>query len=154
METKLRTSLLRTFGALLVLVCAVSAVAEEKKEKKLPKSGLLAVSSIAGAGRSITGDLFGGEDIFGDTLPPITGSLSRASEEKWRFSVSNNTQDTYSVNLDLIQKDESDRTVKFSSYSYTLKPGQQESDSATAGTSAMKAELHLRSYRNLTERKK
>jgi hypothetical protein len=154
MEKTLRTILLGGFSILVASVCLLSAVADEKKERKLPKSGLLAVSSIAGAGRSITGDLFGGEDIFGDTLPPITGSLSRLGEGKWRFSVSNNTKDTYSVNLDLIQKSESDSTVKFSSYSYTLRPGQRESDDAMAGTGAMKAELFLRSYRNLSEGRK
>ncbi len=139
-------------AALLILVCQ-AANAQEKRAKKLPKSGLLATSSIAGAGRSITGDLFGGEDIFGESLPPITGSVARVGEDRWRFAVSNNTKDTYSVNLDLVQKNESESTVKFGSYSYTLKPGQSESEEVSAASGVMKAELHLRSYRNLTQRK-
>jgi hypothetical protein len=154
MEAHVRTRALALIAWSISVCFCAPGISEEKQEKKLPKSGLLAVSSIAGAGRSITGDLFGGEDIFGETLPPITGSVSRVGESSWRFSVSNNTKDAYTVNLDLIQKNESDSTIKFGSYSYTLKPGQKETEQVTAGTGAMKAELHLRSYRNLTPPKK
>ncbi len=145
--------------ALIVLgVCLSSRIgfAEDEKtatkKKSLPKSGLLAVSSISGAGNRIVGDVFGGEDIFGDEAPPIAGSVSRHGESGWRFSVINNSKDRYSVNVDLVQRDESGSTVKFGSYSYTLNPGQSDGEAGVAaGLGARRAELNLRSYRNLNE---
>jgi hypothetical protein len=122
------------------------------RPKALPKSGLLAVSSVSGAGTSVTGEVFGGEDIFSGELPPIAGSVYRHGESKWRFSVINNSQDRYSVNVDLIQKSESGATVKFGSYSYTLGPGQSDGDDVSVGVGARRVELNLRSYRNLTAR--
>lgn len=141
--------------SLLVSVANTASSDEQKKpERKLPKSGLLSVSSVSGASSSVTGDLFGGDDLFGGERAPITGSVSRSGESNWNFSVSNNSTDRYSINVDLIQKNELGSTVKFSSYSYTLRPGQSDGGSAQAGLNASKAELHLRSYRNLSERDK
>jgi len=138
-------------GAALILCSFASAEEAQPERKRLPKSGMLAVSSISGAGTSVVGDVFGGEDIFGKELPPISGSVSRYGESGWRFSVMNNSKDRYSVNLDLVQKNETGSTVKFSSYSYTLRPGQSYGEEVAAGLSARRAELTLRSYRNLTE---
>jgi hypothetical protein len=139
-------------------LCSQVVVAEEaqgaNEKKHLPKSGLLAVSSISGAGTSVVSDVFGGEDIFGTELPPIAGSVSRSGESAWRFSVMNNSQDRYSVNIDLVQKNESGTTVKFGSYSYTLRPGQSDGVVVSAGVGARRADLTLRSYRNLTEQEK
>lgn len=140
-----------TLGAILVLHSVASAEEARPERKRLPKSGLLAVSSISGAGTSVVGDVFGGEDIFGNELPPISGLVSRHGESAWNFSVMNNSKDRYSVNLDLVQKDETGSTVKFSSYSYTLRPGQSDGEEVAAGLGARRAELTLRSYRNLTE---
>jgi hypothetical protein len=132
------------------LVLAQSA-AQQAKKKPLPKSGLLAVSSISGAGTSVVGDVFGNQDIFGTELPPIAGSVSRRGDSTWSFSVINNSTDRYSVNVDLVQKNETGAAVKFSSYSYTLRPGQRDGEEVAAGLGARRAELTLRSYRNLTE---
>jgi hypothetical protein len=122
--------------------------------RKLAKSGLLATSAISGASSTILGDTFGGEELFAKDLPPLTGSVSRKDDATWTIGVSNNSQDRYTVNVDLVQKNESGSTVKFSSYSYSLRPGQSEHQDARAGTNASRAELHLRSYRNLTEEQK
>jgi hypothetical protein len=123
-------------------------------DRKLPKSGLLATSSISGAGSTIIGDTFGGEELFARDLPPITGSISRKDDATWSFSVSNNSEDRYSINVDLIQKSETGSTVKFGSYSYSLRPGQSERQTVQAGSNVSRAELHLRSYRNLTAQRK
>ncbi len=132
------------------LALAQSAAAPAKNQP-LPKSGLLAVSAISGAGTSVVGDVFGNQDIFGTELAPIAGSVSRRSDASWSFSVINNSSDSYSVNVDLVQKNESGTTVKFSSYSYTLHPGKSAGEEVATGTGARRAELSLRSYRNLTE---
>lgn len=142
------------FVTYVVVLCLCSSVAAEDakpERRRLPKSGMLAVSSISGAGTSVVSDLFGAEDIFGKELPPISGSVSRRGESAWHFSVMNNSKDRYSVNLDLVQKNESGSTVKLSSYSYTLGPGQSDGEEVAAGFAARRAELTLRSYRNLTE---
>jgi hypothetical protein len=138
-------------GMAFFLCCSALADDAQPERKRLPKSGMLAVSSISGAGNSVVSDVFGGEDIFGKELPPISGSVSRHGESAWRFSVRNNSKDRYSVNLDLVQKNETGSTVKFSSYSYTLRPGQSDGEEVAAGLGARLAELTLRSYRNLTE---
>jgi hypothetical protein len=138
----------------LALWLPSSSLAESGKtttpDRKLAKSGLLATSSISGASSTIIGDTFGGEELFAEDLPPITGSISRKDDATWSFSVSNNSEDRYSINVDLIQKNETGSTVKFGSYSYSLRPGQSEHQTAQAGSNASRAELHLRSYRNLT----
>lgn len=143
-------ALAMVLGGLHSLALAQSESVQEKK-KPLPKSGLLAVSSISGAGTSVVSDMFGNENIFGGELPPIAGSLSRRGDSAWSFSVINNSTDRYSVNVDLVQKNESGTTVKFGSYSYTLRPGQRDGEEVAAGVGARRAELSLRSYRNLTE---
>lgn len=119
------------------------------KPKRLPKSGLLAVASVSGAGSRVVSELFGDQDMFEKELPPISGSVSRHGEANWRFSVSNNSEDRYVVNVDLIQKNENGAQVKFSSYSYTLNPGHSNGGEVQAAFNALSAELNLRSYRNM-----
>jgi hypothetical protein len=135
---------------------SLTAYAEDAKtseqQKKLPKSGLLAVASVSGAGSRIVGEIFGEEDIFSKDLPSISGSVSRHGASSWRFSVTNNSKERYSVSVDLIQRNETGATVKFSSYSYTLSPGHSDGEEVQSGLNARRAELNLRSYRNLTPR--
>ena len=126
------------------------ALAEDAKPAKLPKSGLLAVSSLSGAGNTITSDAFGGEDFTGANVAPITGSVSRVGESSWVCKVFNNSSDEYSINVDLKQLDLDGHQVKFGSYSFRLKPGASDQITVEAGLNARRAELWLRSYRNLT----
>ena len=128
-----------------------SVVVAEDKKAPLPKSGLLAVSSISGAGNTITSDAFGGEDFSGANVAPITGSVSRVGESSWVCKVFNNSKDEYSINIDLKQLDLSGSQVKFGSYSFRLKPGASDQITSEAGLNARRAELWLRSYKNLTE---
>lgn len=139
-------------GALLFASIATSSAdAEGTKEKKLPGSGTLAYSSISGASSSTVVDSFGGEDLSGEHVAPITGSVARNDATSWTLKVMNNNKDTYLVNVDLVQRDETGATVKFVSYSYRLKPGQSEDEIVPMGLNARSAQLVLRSYRNLTE---
>jgi hypothetical protein len=126
------------------------ALAENAKAAKLPKSGLLAVSSLSGAGNTITSDAFGGEDFTGANVAPITGSVSRVGESSWVCKVFNNSSDEYSINVDLKQLDLDSHQVKFGSYSFRLKPGASDQITVEAGFNARRAELWLRSYKNLT----
>jgi hypothetical protein len=121
-----------------------------KQNSKLPKSGLLAVSSISGATSSTTGETFGGDTLFDPELPPLSGSIYRKDERTVFFSVTNNSTDRYSVNVDVLQKDQAGRTLKFSSYSHTLKAHESLQERALADRNASRFELFLRSYRNLS----
>lgn len=150
MHRKLILAELKLLAALLTLSCtiqALSAVAQEARSpQKHPqkKDGLLAVYSISGAGSSVVGDTFGGEDIFSDIKPPISGSVSKIPGDRWSFVVENNTSDHYKVDIELIQRDSSGSTVKFSSYSYSLRPQSKAQESVSAGLNARRAELFLR----------
>lgn len=137
----------------LLFACASlhHAEGEEAKKKKLPGSGTLAYSSISGASTSTVVDSFGGEDLSGEHVAPITGSVARNDATTWTMRVFNNNQDTYLVNVDLIQRDDRGAQVKFVSYSYRLKPGQSEEEIVPMGLNARSAQLVLRSYRNLTD---
>jgi hypothetical protein len=146
--------LIRTKTALAVVLFALSGTIQiisaastqelSGAEKHGQKNGLLAVSSISGAGSSIIGDISGGEDIFSAVKPPISGSVSKIPGDRWSFMVENNTSDHYKVDIELIQRDLSGSTVKFSSYSYSLRPKSKAQDTVSAGLNARRAELFLR----------
>jgi hypothetical protein len=64
--------------------------------------------------------------------------------------VFNNSSDEYSINVDLKQLDLDSHQVKFGSYSFRLKPGASDQITVDTGLNARRAELWLRSYKNLT----
>ncbi len=123
------------------------------KERELPKSGQLSTSVTSGAATTTVPDPFGGIDVSDGEPAPITGSVSRIDAENWRMRVYNNSQDTYSVNLGVQQRDDTGMTIKTDNFSYTLKPGASAEQSIIAASGAMEADLNLRSYRKLTTAK-
>ena len=131
-----------------------SAEAQIQDPSKLPSSGNLSTSLKSGAASAEVPEPFGGDDISGDQLAPITGSVSRATRDSWSMKVFNNTQDEYSVDLDVFQLNMAGQTVKTDSYSYRLKPGSSEQEMISAGIGARDAELNLRHYRNLSQEKR
>lgn len=140
--------------SLVVIALAIgSATADDKKPKPLPKSGLLASTSITGAGNTVVTDTFGGEDLTGTDIAPITGSVSRKDEENWSFRVMNNSQDTYSFSVSLKQRDENGNVVKYGSFSFQLRGGQSDSRDVQVGFNASGADLTLDSYRNVSARR-
>ncbi len=137
-------------GFVMIAFAIVSATADDKQPKKLPKSGLLASTAITGAGNTVVTDTFGGEDLTGSDIAPITGSVSRKDEENWTFRVMNNSQDTYSFSVSLRQRDENGSVVKYGSFSFQLRAGQTDSRDVQVGFNASAADLTLDSYRNIT----
>lgn len=138
---------------LSALVCA-SASAQLEDPSKLPSSGNLSTSLKSGAAVAEIPEPFGGDDISGDRLAPITGSVSRATRDSWSMKVFNNTQDEYSVDVDVLQLNTGGQTVKTDSFSYHLKPGHSEQEMISAGIGARDAELNLRRWRNLSQEKR
>ena len=141
---------------LVALLCfSVSRAEADSKEKgkDLPKSGNLSTSFISGAASSSVPDPFGGVDIGDEGSAPITGSVSRIDADTWRMRVFNNSQDVYSVNLGVAQRDDRGATLKTDNFSYTLKPGSSAEETIQSASGALEAALDLRSYRKLTTSK-
>jgi hypothetical protein len=150
-------------GALVALVFSFSgqyAFAEAGKaseivsDKVLPKTGSLAASSMLGTGPASFADPFGGEDSSGRETSPITGSVSRVPADKWEIKIFNNSKDSYSVSVDLSQRDLHNTEIRRDSYSYSLKPESVKSEKIAMGVGAQTAELTLRHWSNLTHKKK
>lgn len=141
----------------VVIVClattSVFAAPAEKKEKELPKSGTLSTSATSGSVNSKVPDVWGSDNDSKESAAPISGSVSKSDASNWEMKVFNDSDDTYSVNLSVIQKNERGAQVKTDAYSYTLKPKQSERRKITAGVGATSASLDLRSFNNLTKKK-
>lgn len=147
---------MRRLASLLIVavLCATSSRAlGAPKEKELPKSGNLSTSVMSGAATTEVPDPFGGIDIDDAEAAPITGSVSRIDEDTWRMRVFNNSQDVYSVNLGVQQRDDTGRVIKTDNFSYTLKGGTSAERSIQSASGAFEAALDLRSYRKLSKPK-
>jgi hypothetical protein len=162
---KVRSLILICVTAVVVvsLVCAVwtpycvaepVSKSEVVEDKDLPKTGSLAASSNFGTGPASFSDVFGGNDPSGREVSPISGSVSRIAADKWEVKVSNNSNDTYSVIIDIIQRNLHGTEVRRDSFSQTLKPGSSKSEKIDAGVGAQAAEVQLRHWSNLTKKVK
>ena len=110
MAKKLAASIIVALVAALTSVCTTSAQIQDPNT--LPPSGNLSTSLKSGAASAEIPQPFGGEDVSGDLLPPITGSVSRVSRDAWSMKVFNNTKDEYSVDVDVLQLNTSGQRVK------------------------------------------
>lgn len=123
-----------------------------KKDKDLPKGGVLASTSLTGRASNRADGPFGGEDPSGEVVSPITGSLSRIGKNGWALKVFNNSdKDTYMVEVEVIQSDDREIVCKRDFFTYTLGPQKSNGQSVAAGMGAKAAQLRLSKYRNLTE---
>ncbi len=123
---------------------------EEDPYADLPPSGTLSTTRVAGAeGEAVDGP-FGGINPFEENSNPITGSVYKQGQDEWMVSVSNNTDDRFSVSLEVKQFNEQGGTVKRDSFSYTLKPGETRKRSLKSRANSTQAELNLKRWRNLS----
>jgi|GEM_PF-1810736 len=159
--------------AVAIVVCLVWAAAGtsafgqakasrgEVKEKKeeLPKSGVLSRSLGTGYQSTNVDMPWGsdGKDSAGGAAsgrPPISGSVSKVSPAQWLMRVFNNSEDSYSVNLRVIQRDMRGTVLKSDSFSYNLRPGQKAERSISSYRNTADAELNLVSWKKLSPPKK
>lgn len=144
---------------LLALVLCVSsllpvALAEVKKDKDLPATGVLSSTTQGGFAVNNVAEPFGGEDPSGRSVSPITGSVVRGPGDRWFLKVFNNSEaDTYSVDVEVIQLNANRAVVKRDAFTYTLKPGSSKEGSVGSGVGTKSAQLTLSGYHNLTARK-
>jgi hypothetical protein len=138
---------------------AVGDDAAAAKKKELPKSGILSRSLDTGY-QSKDVNLpwgYGEKDKVRDEdsgQPPITGSVSKVSERQWIMRVFNNSEDSYSVDLKVTQRDNRDTVLKTDSYSYNLKPGEKAERNISSYANTADAQLALVSWRKLSSAKK
>lgn len=142
-------------GASLVLFSLANvdvSLAQSKKEDLPPKSGVLS-QTITIRNRDLKVDMPWDKKQTGSGLeqqPPVSGSVSRISDREWRMFIGNNSEDTYSVSLRVLQKNDRGDVLKSDSYSYTLKAKQTEQRSVSSRIGVTNAELVLESWKNLS----
>jgi hypothetical protein len=137
------------------VVCFAGAQAEEaeKKSTPLPQSGSLSTSMQTGNVNNKIPDVWGGNDPSGEKQPPVSGSVSRKNADTWIMRVFNTSEDTYSVDLEVVQFNERGAKVKGDFMSYVLKPGVSKERELRAGLGAREAQLNLRRYRKFETKK-
>lgn len=120
---------------------------EKKKERKLPKSGVLGVYGTAGPGSAKVDVPWGGVDTTGDKQAPLSGSVNKISADEWTVSVQNNSEDRYSANVTAKLMTDSGQVVKTQSYSLSLKPGETTQRSIRGAAAAKVGSLLLRNWK-------
>lgn len=147
-------------SVLLLVAGALPAAAENEtkaeKKEELPKSGVLSRSGTAGGGRKSTTVAmpWGGVDQASQSTAPIAGSVSKISAREWKAFIVNNSEDTYEVDVRVVQLDKRGTQVKTDSFSYTLKPKQAVERMVAATFSTMDAQLMLERWKLLSAKKK
>jgi hypothetical protein len=139
----------------MMFVVVSFATAEVRKDKDLPKSGSLSSTRMTGQVSNAVPEPFGVVDPSGKEISPITGSVSRINNDTWQMKVYNNSKvDSYSVDIEVIQRDDGGRVVKKDAYTYNLKPQSNNGRQISSGLNARQAELNLVKYKNVTRQSK
>lgn len=137
----------------VMLSASLAYAAPDAPKKELPRSGTLSGTSVSGTGGKSVDAPWGSEDVINGGAP-ISGSVSKVSERQWNMRIFNNSEDTYSVDLEVAQLNERNTKVKSDHYSYTLRPKQTAERSISAYSNTKQCTLNLLSWKNLTEHKK
>lgn len=126
-----------------------------KKEKVLPKSGVLATVGYGLAGGGVKyDDAWGGVEMNDNSEPiPITASVTKTASG-WKIHVSNNSPDPYSANLEFKQWDKAGTTLGRDSFSATLRSGSSNDRTIAMSPGAVGAQLFLANWKNLAPPRK
>jgi hypothetical protein len=85
----------------------------------------------------------------------LGGSISKLKPGQWELRVFNNSEtDTYSVNVEALQRSDNLQIVKRDSFTYTLPPRSSKRQLLIGAPGVKGAELNLTSYTNLSARRK
>ena len=132
----------------------VTAAGAEEPVRELPRSGTLSTTFQAGDEGIAVPAPWGAEesDMFDGGSTPVSGSVSRAmSGNEWIAKLFNNSGDRYSVDVEVVQYNDRQQTVKSDSFSTTLQPGQRMERTFQGRSNSHQAVLNLRSWRNLSQ---
>ena len=152
----------RLFGVLMAAGLALSAAAGiagaqsggekkeagEEKELDLPRSGSLAGTLTSGRDSKAVPMPWGDTDISGKKKPPISASISRLNATRWILKVFNNSEDRYSIDLEVVQFGQGSRRLSSNHYSYFLKPQQSAERQVSTTSLVTNCEVNLSSWRN------
>lgn len=142
--------------ALALVVCFVvsTARAEVKQDKDLPKRGSLSTSKMTGSVVNNVPAIFGEENPYETGTSPITGSVSKVNNTTWIAKLFNNSKlETYSIDIEIVQRNDRGTVVKRDSFSMTLRPGATNSREVSAGVGVLEADLNLLRYKNISKNK-
>ncbi|MFM1847568.1 MAG: hypothetical protein RL417_1042 [Pseudomonadota bacterium] len=128
---------------------AADAAPTVESSENLPKSGDLAASLSGGYGSRELQEPWGGVDERGEESSPITGSISKKNSREWVMRVFNNSDDPYSVQVQVNMYGRTGGKTKTDTYSYTLKSKSSTERSLLAPSGTEEARLALLSWKNL-----
>jgi len=143
------------FGLALAsfLFLHISFVFAEEEEKEYAPTGTLSSSFIGSEGTSVDGP-WGGASLDSEDSNPLSGSVSKGKKGAWIARIFNNSEDRYKVNLEVVQYDKNRKVLARNNLSYVLKSGESKERSIRGRISTQSAELKIRSWKNLSARKK
>jgi hypothetical protein len=135
--------------------------AEEQKNRKkgLANEGVLSQTHNGGTAAADV-DVPWGTDVLKDKPAPIAGSVSRVGAREWVMKLINNTEDTYSVSVEVVQTcrdvclTKGVTKIKSDNYSYTLKSKQTVEKKFTTVASVTDCSLKLTRWKNITGEKR
>ena len=154
--TRMLKFYISTFMAILLGIAVSTSVYAQPgiDSKQLPQKGVLSVSGGGGGQSYKIPEPWGSDDSVTGGTPPVAGSVSRISKTQWQAYVVNNSEDTYSIDFEVLQVDQNLALSKKDFGSFTLKPGQSNRQLFSAGIGSASASLRLTRWKNLTEKKK
>lgn len=108
----------------------------------LPQNGVLA--SVGGGVGSFDLDGFGGVDLGDDSrAPPFTAALSKNQQGGWVLKVSNSSESSVTMNLEVQQFDKAGRKLKRSPVSVMLAPQGSSERRVSSSAGATQAKVVL-----------
>lgn len=145
------------YGVVVGLLCMVSlqgAHGEVKKDADLPKRGSLSSILQTGQNPSSVPEPFGFDELNREESSPLAGSVSRIGDGKFSVKVFNNSpKDTYSVDVEVLQRNRHGSVVRRDAFSYTIPPKSTKGQNVPEGLAVVAADLNLTKYRNLSAKR-
>ena len=143
------------FTAVLFLSLTVSCFAESKDaedpNKGLPKSGVLSSTTSAGFQSKQVAGPWNKDGASIDSTAPISGSVSRISDKKWKLKVFNNTEDTFETSVMVRQLNARGTSIKTDSYSFRLKAKESKEQEVAALVGAINSQLELVNWKRIAK---
>jgi hypothetical protein len=133
---------------------AQKAAEEQKgKKKELSMGGVLSQTRSGGTAATEV-DVPWGTDVLKEKPAPISGSVSRVGAREWVLRMFNNSEDTYSASVEVVQMARGGKRIKSDNYSYTLKAKQKAERKFSTNQQVTDCALNLTKWKNLTGDKK
>ena len=127
----------------LTLLCLPSAIFAAEEEPVLPDSGVLASASNLPAGDYDIDAPWGGINIEEENVNPIIGSINRAGQNIYEYTVKNVSEDRYTARLSLEQKNKAGKTIKTSRASVSLAAGASKTAKLRVGPQTVNVAMKL-----------